>query len=414
MVEEIHDHLHHVGVAVGAPRFERKDSTVTDVSTPIRRFGQGRKPPYPPGHPRRLAIPWLHEIDEELADTTVTYPVDVLNGYRAFPMWGNGPDTTLTIPDAEGAPTAGQGGQPVGDCHFAAEANDEFTQGNPNGLTSNIVVGNYDAYEADSQGVPLGQEQDDGVVMSDALLWMLTHDHAGKQVPLGQGIFEVIAPVERATVGAVMAKYGRGILMGVNLTNQDQQTFPTWSSSPSNPPNPNEGHVVLLGILNGAFGTPAASGGPVSWTEVVSADAPWMNACPEEWWIGLTSADRAKMSTAAWDAAVAAMHTLPGVQGIPTPSAPTPPVAPPAPAPKPAPVPVPVVTPPTNPPPMPLPPTPLPVSHQTWWQELIEWIEDMAQWEANNAARQRAAFYEAARKGVLSPRQISEKFKEES
>lgn len=314
-------------------------------------FKTGRKPPHPPGHELRLPIPWLHELDGDVAEgsnlaQTIAYPLDLTNGITEFPMWGNGPDPTLTITDAEGPH------QPVGDCHKAGEANAAFIDGNPGGLTSNIVVNNYDLYEAESQDVPLGQEQDDGVVMSDALVWELTHDWNGNAVPLGSGIVTAFVPVHPATVAAVMAKYRKPILTGVNLTSQDQQTFPVWSESPANPPNQQDGHVVLLALLRSAPSAPTLTfgpAGPISWTKIVDANEAWMNACPEEFWMRVGPEDRSKMGAAAYDALVAQMATLPGFQG-------TPPEAPPAPAP-PAPAPAPPPAPP-KPPAPPQPPAP--------------------------------------------------------
>ena len=309
---------------------------MTDTSRPDRPFKTGRKPPYPPGHPRRLAIPWLHELDPDVAPgTPVSYPLDLTNGISTFPMWGNGPDPTLNIPDAEGLPQGGEG-QPVGDCHKAAQANAAFIDGNPDGLTSDIVVNNYDTYEADSQGVPLGHEQDEGVVMSDALVWELTHDWAGNAVPLGQGMVRAFVPVAPASVPATMAKYRKPVLTGVNLTNQDQTTFPVWNESASNPPNPSEGHVVLTALLRAAPTNPANTfgpAGPISWTKVVDASESWMNACPEEFWLPLTDADAEKMGAVAFDALLGIMATLPGFEGEKppaTPPVPAPPVHPPS------------------------------------------------------------------------------------
>lgn len=342
------------------------------TTTPTDRgFMRGRKPPYPPGHPRRLALPWLHEVDSDVAPgTPVTFPVDVSNGETQTPMWGNGPDPTLTITTINGK------GAPVGDCFFAGEANDEYISGNK-ALSSNGVVDCYEQYEADSQGVPLGEEQDDGVIMSDAFVWCLTHDHDGNEVPAGEGIFVVVAPIQPDTVAATMAKYKRGIMTGVNLGDNDEQSFPVWSGV-GNPPNPDDGHVVLLGLLNGNLGTPSGSGGPWSWTQRVRADANWMSSHPEEFWIGLTAEDRDLMGAAAFDALAAQCAALPGVLG----SAPPPP--PPAPSPSPPPpVPAPSPTPPAPPKPpvrpaKPGPPPHMPLGH-ILTHPMREWIE--AAWE---------------------------------
>lgn len=350
---------------------------MTDTSTaPIHIYGQGRKAPHPPDSPGRLPIPWLHELDSEVAgDVEISYPLDLTGGIKTYPMWGNGPDPTLTIDDAEGV------GQPVGDCHKAGGANCSYIDGNPLSLTANIVVGNYDIYEAFVQGVPLGQEQDEGVIMSDALVWELTHDWAGNVVPLGQGIVAAVVPVQRATVPATMQKYRKPLLMGVNLTNADQKTFPKWSASPSNPPNPQEGHVVVLALLRSAPTVPGnvfGPAGPISWQQVVDADEPWMNECPEEWWMPVTPSDRDKMGAAAYDTLVAQMSTLPGFQGAPVAPAPPTNAPPPAPAPAPAPAPGPTSGPP------PAPPTILD-DIEAWYEKAKAW------WDHHFAEKEDAA-----------------------
>lgn len=359
--------LHHIiestpGIANHVPgledRYQPKENLMTDTSGPARIYGQGRKPPHPPGSARRLPLPWLHEIDSEVAgDVPVSYPLDLTNGMTKFPMWGNGPDPTLTINDAEGK------GQPVGDCDYAGKANLNELDGNPNALTANIVVNAYDTYEANSQGVPLGSEQDEGVVMSDSMIWCLTHDWTGKTVPLGEGIVAAFIPVERATVPATMAKYRKALLMGVNLTNADQQTFPNWDTSASNPPNPQEGHVVVLARLleAPAPGDVFGKANPISWQQLVNASARWMNECPEEFWMPVTPADRTKLGDAAYDQLVGWMALLPGFEGQGNPT----------PAPKP-----PVVVPPVvvTPPPTPDNPTPAPVPHESLWDKFLDWL----------------------------------------
>jgi hypothetical protein len=334
---------------------------VTDTANVPPIFGLGRKPPHPPGHPRRLALPWLHELDSDVAPgAAVVYPVDLTNGITEFPMWGNGPDPTLTIDDAEGQAL------PVGNCDYAGKANLAFLDGNPESLTSDIVVNCYDNYEADVQGVHLGQEQDDGVVMSDSMVWCLTHKWDGMPCALGEGIVYAFVPVQPDTAPAVMAKYRKPLLMGVNLTGQDQQTFPKWSESPSNPPDPSLGHVVVLALLHAApSSAPDIFGpaGPLSWTQVVEADEPWMNTCPEEFWLPVTPADRDKMGAGVFDTLVSAMSSLPGFQGENNE-----PVAPPATPPTPA-----------NPPPAPPPPPPARPSSLEKLEEEVEEIIDEAE-----------------------------------
>jgi len=279
---------------------------MTDTSSLPPRFMMGRKPMRPEGE--RFPIPYLHELDAEVGpDVAVTYPVDVSQGITDWLMLGNGPDPTLTIVTPNGP------GGPVGNCFYAGKDHDKMLSGYQ--PTANGTVGQYDIYEADSQGVSLGQEQDEGVVMADALLWCHTHNEAGLLVPPGQGDVVLFAPVHPDTLGQVMAKYQRGVLMGVNLTGCDQSSFPIWNVTPSCQPNSANGHVVLGVVLNGPIGTPQGSGVPISWAQRVTADAAWMDACPEEFWMILTSQDREKMGSAAFDSLAVTLAALPGATG---------------------------------------------------------------------------------------------------
>jgi hypothetical protein len=332
---------------------------MTDTSTTPQRFHTGRRPIRPEG--RRFAIRWLHEYDESVApDAPVVYPVDVSQGIVNWGMLGNGPDPTLTIVTPNGP------GQPVGNCFYVGKDHEKMLAGYK--PTANLTVAQYDLYEASEQNVPLGQEQDQGVVVADALLWCLTHNELGAAVPVGQGDVQLFAPVHPATLGQVMAKYKRGILLGVNLTDQDQNTFPVWKETPANPPDPNEGHVVLLVVLNGPIGTPTGSGVPISWAQRVQADPPWLANCPEEWWIILTAADRALMGEVAFAALATDVAAIPGSTG----SAPIP-VPPPVVHPPVVPVP-PVVHPPTPVPVRPAPPLP-PPGGAIWLMELAAYYE---------------------------------------
>jgi hypothetical protein len=327
--------------------------TDTSSTAPERIYKTGRRPILPEGE--RLAIGWLHDYDVEVAPgAQVLYPVAVGTSIADadWRMLGNGPedpDDPVTVP----MPAGDSGATGAGDCGFAGKDHHKRLAGYV--AAANGTLTGYCAYEAATQGVPLGQEQDDGVVVADMLHYLLTHDELGNVVPLGQGDVELFAPVHPDTLGAVMAKYQRGIILGVNLTDQDQQTFPNWSESSTNPPDPNEGHVVYLVQLDGPIGSATGSGRPVSWGQRAHADAPWMTACPEEWWILLTSADRETMGAAAFDALAADVAAIPGWQGtVPTPA----PVVTPPPAPSPA-------------PPPPKPPTPAAAPNVIAWLESL-------------------------------------------
>lgn len=331
---------------------------MTDTSAPARPYKTGRKPQHPPEE--RYAIPYLHELDLDL-NGAVTFPVDVSEGITEWRMLGNGPEDPndpVTVPMPAGdSPETGEG-----DCHWAGWGHDTMLAGAL--PTANQILTAYNAWSAQSQGVPPGQEQDEGTNMGDALVWGLTHDETGAEVPLGQGMVTLFAPLHPATLGAAMQKYGRGVLMGVNCTDADQANFPHgWVGPPTNQPDPQDGHVVYLVVLN-ADGSAVV----VSWGQKVPADPSWMGACPEEYWILLTPADRAKLGDAAYNQLAAIMATLPGVQGQTTPPAPGP-----APAPKPPPNPV------IDGPP-PAPPVPAVPAPDSWLAEVREWYDAARAW----------------------------------
>ena len=283
----------------------------------------GRNPIKPEGE--RFAIRWLHEYDTSLAPAEGV--VDVSQDITDWLMLGNGPDPTLTITTVNGP------GAPVGDCYFAGEAHDTMLAGAE--PTANGVVGEYDTYSDQFSG-----GQDNGVVVADALLWQHQRGEIG-----------LFAPVHPTTIPAVMAKYRRGILTGVNLTGCDQSNFPVpgWDVGSNCQPDPTLGHVVYQ-----VKSYPDGSAALVSWGQVVMATARWMQACPEEWWILLTPADRAAMGEAAYDALAADLAAIPGSTGTP----------PPGPTPQPIPEP-------PGPPPAP----PAPPGALEWLRELLAWVE---------------------------------------
>lgn len=278
---------------------------------------RGRLPQREPGN--RLPIRWLHEYAPGLAATPVTFPIDVSQGTTDWLMLGNGPDPTLTINTPNGL------GQPVGDCYFAAEAHDTMLAGaRP---TADAVVGEYLTYD---------NGQDNGVIIADALLWQY---HRGEI-----GLF---APVHPQTVPQVMTTFKRGILEGVNLTDDADQLFESgqpWTTANGETPDPSEGHVVyrikMLGDGTVVYAT---------WGADQAATPGWAAACPEEWWMILTPDDEAAIGAEAYAALAADLAALPGATGTP-PGPPSPPVViPPAPTPNP-PSPTPAPTPAPTPP----------------------------------------------------------------
>jgi hypothetical protein len=272
----------------------------------------------PQKHPAdRFAIKWVHEYLPEGVLVAPVFPVDVSQGIVSWGVLGNGPDPTLTITTANGP------GQPVGDCYFAAEAHHTMLSGAK--PTSNAVAAEYDIYD---------HNQDDGVVIADALLWQHRRGEIG-----------LFAPVHPDTIAAMMATFKRGVMYGVNLTDDADQLFTEgkpWTVSDGEKPDPDEGHVIYQ-VVADADGSATF----VTWGADQKADAGWVKACPEEWWVLLTPADE-KIMGAGYAALAADIAALPGEVGtvppLPTPPGPTP--LPPSPVtPTPAPAPVPVVPP---------------------------------------------------------------------
>lgn len=278
----------------------------------------------------RFAIAWSE--DYMGAAPAPTYPIDVSAGITGWLMLGNGPDPTLTV----------YNGQPVGDCVVAAWKHDTMIA---------IKLGHLpEAEPTADQTVTLylqySHGQDNGVVIADFLLWLYQ-----QKLILG------FAPVNPASVDAVMAQVGRGLITGVELTDDAQQLFQDgqpWTTANGETPDPQNGHAILKVKSQSGSGT----GTFVSWGQDQAAEGPWIKACASEFWLILTPEDRASMDAATWTRLVGDLDALPAAHG-------------PAPAPAPAPAPTPSHAPPRPPrPPHPLPPTLL-----GWWEDVLLWIK---------------------------------------
>lgn len=274
----------------------------------------------------RFAIRWASEY---LAAPVPAYPIDVSQGIRDFGMDGNGPDPSLTDPPAGVNPNTG-----VGDCGVAAYEHERMLAGaSP---TANETVALYWQYTGG---------QDDGVVIADWLLWLYR-----------QKMIEGFAPVELGTVDAVMAQFARGVLLGVNLTDDADQLFnegKPWTVGQGEQPDPSEGHVVLkVGAM-----AEQGNGVAVTWGALQEMEHAWEAACIEEAWVIVTKDD---MGEAAYAALMTDLEALPNATDVPPPVP-----VPPAPTPSP---PVPVPDPPVPPVPTPIPPSDL-------WQRVKAIIE---------------------------------------
>ena len=303
-----------------------------------------------------------------------TYPLDVTGGQQiAWEMLGNGPDPTLTV-TIPGFPDLAQTG--CGDCFFAGVGHDEILAGATVNADGTVTL--YFEYD---------QNQDLGVVMANALLWLYQ-----------KGIVKLFAPVREDNVDSVMQLTGRGVLVGANLTPTDMSNFEAtppvpWEATPSNQPDPNEGHVVYK-IRSAAF---RGDGAVVTGAQEQAVAASWFAAAAEEYWVILTEVDKEKIDPAEWDTLVAALDALPGATPPvqpPAPPAPGPAPEPPAPEPPAPPAPEPPAPAPTPLGPPPAPPTPapqLPAPHMAWWEDLQRWWADAVDWIEAEIGRRTSA-----------------------
>lgn len=222
----------------------------------------------------RLPIQWVHEYLTDLP--APTYPIDVSEGITDWLMLGNGPDPTLTV----------NGGNPVGDCYFAALEHDRMLSGHL--PTADEAVDLYFAY-GKSQGEP-GLNPDQGVNVATALAWC----HK-------QGIILAFAPVHPDTVDAVMAHFGRGIITGVSLTDDADPRFEkheAWTVADGERPDPREGHCILrIKVAN-----PTGRRTYVTWGADQDAEEGWEDECAEEYWLILTEDDKSQMGDQAFAA----------------------------------------------------------------------------------------------------------------
>lgn len=211
----------------------------------------------------------------------------------------------------------------------------------------------YFAYGVD-QGEP-GPQPDDGVEIATWLQWLFAQTEAAKLAgdDIVEYAFAEITNLAPSNLGVEMLEF-RGVILGVNLTDDAQQLFPNspWTVANGEQPDPNEGH----GVLHAKFDNSAQLGTCVTWGALEGMTYPWMSACVEEAWVIVTRED-AQNSGVDFDALVAAIKALGGDVG-PTPAPLPEPTPSPSPSPEPVPSPTPVPTPEPVPTPTPEPPAP--------------------------------------------------------
>jgi hypothetical protein len=142
-----------------------------------------------------------------------------------------------------------------------------------------------------------------------------------------------------------------GILIACLLSNEAEQEFNNgqpWDDTPNDPPNPNDGHDVLLikYVESGAIAV-------VTWGALQQCTPAWVqNNITDAW--AILDADDAQRAGIDWSALTAALQAVHGT------------VAPPAPSPAPAP----------SPGPSPAPPAPPPEAI-TWFEQFLSWLKSL-------------------------------------
>jgi hypothetical protein len=306
----------------------------------------------------KFSIQWVETYTGLAPDPS--YPIDVSRGITEWLMLGNGPDPTLT------GPLAGYANTGVGNCvpctHFhdimIALVAGHLTEAAP---TADECVNLYLTYD---------NGQDEGVVIAQFLLWLYKN-----------GYIKAFAPVPLNRVDSVMAQFGRGVILGVDLTTDAQQLFnegEPWTTANGETPNNQLGHGILKVASTGPLTSTSEMGAVVTWGAIQKATNPWFSACTTEAWIILHEEDQQSVAADEWAALLADLDALTGEQGgspAPAPAPPAPPTpepSPPAPDPDPPqPEPQPV---PDNPPAPPEPPATLPPEFLEWWEEAKAWI----------------------------------------
>ncbi|HEY5024716.1 MAG TPA: hypothetical protein VII76_07050 [Acidimicrobiales bacterium] len=260
---------------------------------------QGRQPVLPVD--QRLQINYLHEYMETVdATATIAYPVDVTAGIAddAWLMLDNGPDPTCTVDTPNGV------GQAVGNCGPCGYAHDTMVAamlGHVLGVdapTANAIVALYLKYTGG---------QDVGVNVAQFLLWLFH-----------QGLILGFGPVALDRIVQMVVQLQRGLILGVNLTDQDQTRF---DQTPPEPwttnggqwtPDMSDGHVVYGPVRANADG----SGDLVSWGFAQPYLKDWIAAqsaggCVEEAWGIVTHEDLKVFGAKGFSTLLATIGRLP-------------------------------------------------------------------------------------------------------
>ena len=222
-------------------------------------FQRGLQPFDPVKHSRfRAAADYGFEYEAP------RYPIDKTGGLQEWGLGGNGPDPTLTL----------NGGRPVGDCGpCAVPMHADMLIAVLYGLslsawtlTTDQVVGLYLRYTGG---------QDVGVDLGDWLLWLFH-----------QGIIRGFVAVPLPSLDAALATFDV-VVVGVELNplaDQQVNEGQPWSLSPTDRPDPADGHAILYVAAESARGRRRW----ISWGQQVVSTFGWYEACPRQAFAVLT------------------------------------------------------------------------------------------------------------------------------
>lgn len=221
-----------------------------------------------------------------------------------------------------------------GDCVPAATEHFRMTKGLYSGDTAPTEVETLKLYHDYGAAQGQGPDSDEGVEIASWLQWLFEVTQAAKEA--GDDIEEIayveITDLDPDNLGVEMLEF-RGLILGVDLTDDAQQLFPNspWTVANGETPDPQEGH----GILHAKFDKATQMAEEGTWAQFQQATYDWLRACVTEAWAIMTRED-AENSNVDFDACVAAIKAAGGQvsPNLPEPLSPSP--APPAPSPSPS------------------------------------------------------------------------------
>jgi hypothetical protein len=187
------------------------------------------------------------------------YPIDRTGGLKDLGMTGNGPDSTVTLKSANPDIDLTQGSGDCGPSDVPAHANMVSAALDglpvpPNTMTSDQVLTLYYTYQAQLAGVkwtpgtPVPDGLDNGVDIGDWLLWLFNGNIIAGFVALQ------LNQVDLALAAGFKVTAGWSLPTDVNAFEEAFDNGTVATISPSDPPNPQEGHCMGFGLVESPAG----------------------------------------------------------------------------------------------------------------------------------------------------------------